>query len=108
MKVQLLSSGSKGNCAIILSKDANIIIDAGISFITLQKKLEENSLSFDIFDAILITHCHKDHTSGLSSIIKHSTINAFIPEKMYDSIKEYIPYARCSFIDDLFNINSLD
>lgn len=108
MKVQLLSSGSKGNCAIILSDDANIIIDAGISFITLKKKLEENSLSFDIFDAILITHCHKDHTSGLSSIIKHSNINAYVPEKMYESIKDYIPYTRCNFIDDEFNINSLD
>lgn len=107
MKVQMISSGSKGNCAIILSEDANIIIDAGISYITLKKKLEENSLSFDIFDAILITHCHKDHTSGLSSIIKHSTINAYVPEKMFDSIKEYIPYARCNFIDDEFNINSL-
>lgn len=108
MKVQVISSGSKGNCAIILSEDANIIIDAGISYITLKKKLEENSLSFDKFDAILITHCHKDHTSGLSSIIKNSTLNAYIPKEMYDSIKDYIPYVRCSFIDDLFSIKSLE
>lgn len=108
MQVQMISSGSKGNCAIILSDDANIIIDAGISFQALKKKLEEHSLSFDIFNAILITHAHKDHTSGLSSIIKHSTINAYIPEKMFDSLKDYIPYARCNFIDDNFNINSLE
>ncbi len=107
MKFQMLSSGSKGNCAILLSEDANIIIDAGISYLTLKKKLEENSLSFENFDAIFITHCHKDHTSGLSSFIKHSTINAYVPEKMYDSIKDYIPYARCTFIDDEFNVNSL-
>ena len=103
----MLSSGSKGNCAILLSDDANIIIDAGISYLTLKKKLEENSLSFDQFDAILITHCHRDHTSGLTSFINHSSINAYVPEKMYESIKEYIPYARCTFVDDEFNINSL-
>ncbi len=103
----MLSSGSKGNCAILLSDDANIIIDAGISYLSLKKKLEENSLSFDQFDAILITHCHRDHTNGLASFISHSTINAYVPEKMYDSIKEYVPYARCTFIDDEFNINSL-
>lgn len=108
MKVQMISSGSKGNCAIILSDDANIIIDAGISYLALEKKLEENSLSFDMFDAILITHCHKDHTSGLSSIIKKSTINAYIPEEMYESLSNMIPYARCTFIDDSFNINSLN
>lgn len=108
MKVQILSSGSKGNCAIILSDSANIIIDAGIPYVTLKKKLEENSLSFDIFDAILITHCHKDHISGLSSIIKHSIINAYIPEKMYESIKESIPYERCSFVEDIFKLNMLE
>ena len=108
MKVQMISSGSKGNCAIVLSKDANIIIDTGISFLTLKKKLEEHSLSFDQFDGILITHCHRDHTSGLSSIIKHTNLYAYIPNKMYDSIKEYIPYARCNFVEDNFNINSLE
>lgn len=108
MKIQTISSGSKGNCSIILSDDANIIIDAGISYLTLQKKLEENSLSFDMFNAILVTHCHKDHTSGLSSIIRKTNLNVFIPEKMYESISDYVPYARCNFIDDNFNINSID
>lgn len=108
MKVQMIASGSKGNCAVILSEYTNIIIDAGISYPTLKKKLEENSLSFDIFDAILITHCHKDHTNGLSSLIKHTTINTYIPEGMYESIKEYVPYPRCTFVNDEFDINSLN
>ncbi len=104
----MISSGSKGNCAVILSEDTNIIIDAGISYLALEKKLEENSLSFDMFDAILITHCHKDHTSGLSSIIKHSKLNAYIPEAMYESLSTMIPYTRCIFIEDKFQINSFE
>lgn len=108
MKIQMISSGSKGNCAVILNEDTNIIIDAGISYLALQKKLEENSLSFDMFDAILITHCHKDHTSGLTSIIKHSKLNAYIPEAMYESLSTMIPYTRCNFIEDTFQINSLE
>lgn len=108
MKVQMISSGSKGNCAIVLSNNTNIIIDAGISFITLKRKLEEYSLSFDQFNAILITHCHKDHISGLSSIIKKTKLNAYIPKKMYDSLKEYIPIERCIFIEDTFKINDLN
>ncbi len=108
MKVQTIASGSKGNCTIVLSKDANIIIDMGISYITLKRKLEEDSLSFDMFDALLITHCHKDHTSGLSSIIKNTHLSVYIPEKMYESLSDSLPYARCHIIDDNFNINSLE
>ena len=107
MKVQTIASGSKGNCTIVLCNDTNLIIDIGISYLTLKNSLEENSLSFDNFNGILITHCHKDHTKGLSSLIKKTNIPVYIPEKMYDSIKEYVPYPRCIIIDDEFYINDV-
>lgn len=107
MKVQTIASGSKGNCTIVLCNDTNLIIDMGISYLTLKNSLEENSLSFDNFNGILITHCHKDHTKGLSSLIKKINIPVYIPEKMYDSIKEYVPYPRCIIIDDEFYINDV-
>ena len=49
MKVQTIASGSKGNCTIVLGSSANLIIDMGISYRTLKKVLEENSLSFTDF-----------------------------------------------------------
>lgn len=107
MKVQTIASGSKGNCTIVLCNDTKLIIDMGISYLTLKNSLEENSLSFDNFNGILITHCHKDHTKGLSSLIKKTNIPVYIPEKMYDSIKEYVPYTRCIIIDDEFYINDV-
>ena len=107
MKVQTIASGSKGNCTIVLCNDTNLIIDMGISYLTLKNSLEENSLSFDNFNGILITHFHKDHTKGLSSLIKKTNIPVYIPEKMYDSIKEYVPYPRCIIIDDEFYINDV-
>ena len=107
MKVQTIASGSKGNCTIVLCNDTNLIIDMGISYLTLKNSLEENSLSFDNFNGILITHCHKDHTKGLPSLIKKTNIPVYIPENMYDSIKEYVPYPRCIIIDDEFYINDV-
>ena len=86
MKIKTLSSGSKGNCSIVLCDNTNIIIDMGISFLTLKKSIEESSLSFDNFSAILITHCHKDNTKGLSSLIKKTKLNVYIPKDMYESI----------------------
>ena len=108
MKVKTIASGSKGNCTIVLCDNTKLIIDMGISYLTLKKSLEENSLSFSDFSGILITHCHKDHTKGLASLIKHTNLNVYIPQEMYDSLKEYIPYPKCIFIDDKFNINDVE
>ena len=107
MKIKTLASGSKGNCTIVLGKNTKIIIDMGISYLTLKRSLEENSLSFQDFSAILITHCHNDHTKGLASLVKHTNLQVYIPEGMYDSLKEYVPYPKCHFIEDEFFINDV-
>ena len=70
MKVQVLASGSKGNCTIVLGDNVNLIIDMGIPYLTLKRRLEEDLLSFEDFAGILITHNHKDHIKGLKSIVK--------------------------------------
>ena len=108
MKIKTIASGSKGNCSIVLCGNTNLIIDMGISYLTLKRSLEENSLSFDNFTGILITHCHKDHTSGLTSLIKHTNLNVFIPQDMYDSLKEYVPYEKCIFLEERDKINDVE
>ena len=107
MKIQTISSGSKGNCSIILCDNVNLIIDMGISYLTLKRSLEENSLSFSNFNGILITHCHKDHTKGLKTLLKNTNLKVYIPEEMYESIKDLVPYAKCKFIDDKFKIENV-
>lgn len=107
MKLKTIASGSKGNCSIVLCDEIKLIIDMGISYLTLKKSLEENSLSFDQFTGVLITHNHKDHVSGLSTLIKKTSLNVFIPKEMYDSLSDIIPEDRCVFIDDNFNLNAV-
>lgn len=108
MKIQTIASGSKGNCTIVICNETKLIIDMGISFLTLKKSLEENSLSFNDFSGILITHCHNDHTKGLASLIKKTNLNVYIPEGMYESLKEFVPYPKCIMIEDKFNINDVE
>lgn len=108
MKIKPIASGSKGNCTIVLCDETKIIIDMGISFTTLQKVLEENSLSFSDFSGVLITHCHRDHTKGLETLIKKTNLDVYIPETMYESLKNDVPYQRCKFIEDDFFINNVE
>ena len=107
MKVKTIASGSKGNCTIVLCEHANIIIDMGISYLTLKRSLEANSLSFQDFSGILITHCHKDHTKGLKTLLDKTPLKVYIPEKMYDSLKDIVPYPKCVMIDDNFFIEDV-
>ena len=108
MKVKTLASGSKGNCTIVICNDTKIIIDIGINYKTLKEKLITNNYSINEFESILITHSHKDHIGGLKTLIHNTNIKVYIPEKMYEELKDIVPKHRCVFIDDNFNINDVE
>lgn len=108
MQIKTIASGSKGNCTIVICNQTKLIIDMGISFLTLKKCIEESSLSFNDFDGILITHCHKDHIKGVATLLNKTSIGVYIPEAMYESLKETIQYERCKFVDDNFKINDVE
>ena len=59
------------------SEKAKILIDAGINFKELKKRLEEIKVKIEELDAILITHEHKDHIDGIKTIFKNKKIPIF-------------------------------
>jgi phosphoribosyl 1,2-cyclic phosphodiesterase len=63
-----LASGSKGNALFLGSQNTKILIDAGISTKSLIEKLSQIQVSLDEIDAILISHDHSDHISGLKTL----------------------------------------
>ena len=65
MKVIVLSSGSKGNTTLIITKEAKILIDCGNTCKYICEKLKNINIPPEKIDAILITHTHVDHINGL-------------------------------------------
>jgi len=63
-----LASGSKGNCLFLGTPKVNILIDAGISAKAISAHLEKLGSSIDSIAAIIITHEHSDHISGLKRL----------------------------------------
>lgn len=65
--VNVLASGSKGNCTLLSSGDTKILLDAGINFGTLQR-----ALNFENPTAVFLTHEHQDHVnkSTLAELLK--------------------------------------
>ncbi|OKP97747.1 MBL fold metallo-hydrolase [Paenibacillus sp. P46E] len=65
MKVDILASGSAGNCIALTTAGKTILIDAGIAKTKIEKRLLEVAIRPDSITAIFITHAHGDHTKGL-------------------------------------------
>jgi phosphoribosyl 1,2-cyclic phosphodiesterase len=65
VKFTILGSGSSGNCAYLETGEARILVDAGFSTRQIRKRLESIGRAPENLSAILLTHEHSDHISGL-------------------------------------------
>ena len=63
--VCVLGSGSSGNCTFIGTEGVGILVDAGLSGRDTVRRVEEAGLAWERLQAVLLTHEHGDHTSGL-------------------------------------------
>ena len=92
MKVEVMSSGSKGNTTYIECGDTKIIIDMGNSCKYVVDKLKGLGIDANDIDAILITHTHIDHIKGLKVFCKKYDTKVYITPGMMtdlDYIKNY-------------------
>jgi phosphoribosyl 1,2-cyclic phosphodiesterase len=74
----VLASGSSGNAALLATENTRILVDAGLSMRELRKRLAAIGESLDTIDAILITHEHSDHVSGLPVLARNRDVRAVI------------------------------
>jgi len=70
LAVTILGSGSAGNCALVETPACRLLVDGGLSARQIRARLEAASIEPVAIDAILITHEHIDHTSGLNVFCK--------------------------------------
>lgn len=65
VKFTILGSGSAGNCAYLETSEARILVDAGFSTRQIRLRLASIGRTPENLSAILLTHEHTDHISGL-------------------------------------------
>ena len=75
--VHTLASGSSGNALLLSCGESYILLDAGISCRRITAALRELGLELGSLTAILITHTHADHISGLPQSIGEFAVTAF-------------------------------
>jgi phosphoribosyl 1,2-cyclic phosphodiesterase len=74
VKFTILGSGSGGNCAYLETDEARILVDAGFSPRQIRQRLATISRVPENLTAILVTHEHSDHVSGLVGIAQKLNI----------------------------------
>lgn len=67
MKIQVLASGSRGNCYKISNEDTSLLIEAGLPISEIRRKL---FYKLSEIDGVFISHEHLDHAKGVNDLFK--------------------------------------
>jgi phosphoribosyl 1,2-cyclic phosphodiesterase len=78
VSVSVLASGSRGNTAIVASSSTRILVDAGVSCRETFKRMKAAGEDAHSISAILITHEHADHVSGLLVLARKLRVPVFM------------------------------
>ena len=68
MRFASLGSGSRGNSTVVDSGKTSLMIDCGFSRREVERRLSNLDFLVERLDAILVTHEHSDHISGVISL----------------------------------------
>ncbi len=87
MRIAYLGSGSRGNAAIIESADTRVMLDCGFSGKEAERRLERLGLSPGDVHAILVTHEHSDHISGVGVFARKHKLPVWMTPGTYATEK---------------------
>lgn len=91
MKIVLFASGSTGNCTLVSEGDTHILIDAGISAKRIRTGLQEQGLTMNDVDGVLITHEHSDHIRGLTVLLRRDPAPVYALPAVVSALRGQMP-----------------
>jgi len=110
VKVCVLASGSSGNCTLIASNRTRILLDVGLSRREVCSRLSAIGEQPEKLDAILVTHEHTDHVSGLAVLARKLRIPIFMTHLTAPTIpfEDYMPILETFQAGSRFSIGDLE
>ncbi|MBI4460539.1 MAG: MBL fold metallo-hydrolase [Acidobacteria bacterium] len=108
MRLAVLGSGSSGNCTFLATDRVKVLVDAGLSKRETERRLASIGEKPESLNAILITHEHSDHTSGLARLasqyrlpvyISPATLAALPSQTKLPAVEAFKPGSRFQIAD---------
>lgn len=78
LRFAVLASGSKGNSVYVEAAETRLLIDCGISAREAGRRLTGLGIDPETIRAILVTHEHRDHVSGIPVFCKKKAVRVFM------------------------------
>jgi len=91
LRVSILASGSSGNLTLLETERTRILVDAGLGKRETLARLAAAGREFDQLDAVLITHEHSDHCSGLPQVLGLWRAPLYVTEPTMDALQRTLP-----------------
>jgi len=88
MKLTILASGSKGNCACLQGERGALLIDAGLSARETLRRLDAAGGDASLIEGILVTHEHIDHVRGLDVLSRRLGVPVYATGGTLEAILE--------------------
>ena len=86
VRFTILGSGSSGNCAYVETDNSRVLVDAGFTPRQIRQRLATIGRAPENLSAILITHEHADHVSGLFGLAKKLNIPIYCNRDTQEAI----------------------
>jgi phosphoribosyl 1,2-cyclic phosphodiesterase len=103
-----LGSGSKGNATLVRAGDTLVMIDCGFSLRETTRRLHLLGVEPRQLDAILVTHEHSDHSSGVAALSRKHQIPVFLTHGTASTGRCDDSFELCCFnCEDDFSIGDL-
>ncbi|MGH9340658.1 MAG: MBL fold metallo-hydrolase [Acidobacteriota bacterium] len=99
MQISVLGSGSSGNCTYISSGRTCLLVDLGFGKRSLQRRLKDADLDQRPITAVLLTHGHSDHISGVAAFAVQKSIAVFMNEGTRDESPQIQSLDRLEIFD---------
>ena len=90
LSVCVLGSGSTGNCTWVASAETAVLIDAGLSCKETARRVEEGETrTMAAVKAVLVTHEHDDHVSGLGPLYRKYQMPLYATAGTIDALERH-------------------
>lgn len=81
MEINVIASGSKGNCTIISTEKVSIMIDCGITFTVIKPHIDNLKI-----DGLFLTHAHYDHVSGIPKLVGNISPTLYLSTGTFNAL----------------------